>query len=566
MCDIALSRAAISTDLCNIRFKQLKQSRERYEKEFINLVALLTSATISAQNGGTIMKKYENQLPQAGRGNVHVAYQGKAIDQMIYDFMEEQGIPGMTLAIVQAPYIPRVVGYGVTDFTKGNLAAAKTLWPIGPISQGYAAVAVMQLYERGKLDLNDPVGKYLKDVPESWKPVSILQLMQHSSGIADYRAQKGFDVSADYRPEQLIETVAALPLAFEPGTDVKQSATNFLLLTSIIEKAGKMPYHDFVKKYQIDYLGLRQTFFGEDLAKVKQEDVTTTGNVHQTFKKDRDYINPSETTTGYVEKDGRLVAAPAVSPTALKGFSDIWASAENVSHWDIGLAGSALIEKPENRDIVYKPTRLANGKVVPAMAGWQFYNHNGLMDIKGDVSGHSAFLSRFTDASELVCVTLLANKEGVDLTNLGRRIAAAFDSAKMGTGANDNLLYTYESQFSVDETMGRIEQTLRAMGIPVFAKFDHGKNAEEVGLTLRPNQVIVFGSPKVGTKLMQDNPSISIELPLKISVWEDKNGSVWATFPQMQVMAAEYGLEAEPVIGKMQELLEKIVIKGASVY
>ena len=72
------------------------------KKNLLILVALLTSATISAQNGGTIMKKYENQLPQAGRGNVHVAYQGKAIDQMIYDFMEEQGIPGMTLAIVQA--------------------------------------------------------------------------------------------------------------------------------------------------------------------------------------------------------------------------------------------------------------------------------------------------------------------------------------------------------------------------------------------------------------------------------------------------------------------------------
>ena len=244
------------------------------KKNLLILVALLTSATISAQNGGTIMKKYENQLPQAGRGNVHVAYQGKAIDQMIYDFMEEQGIPGMTLAIVQAPYIPRVAGYGVTDLEKGNLAAAKTLWPIGPISQGYAAVAVMQLYEKGKLDLNDPIGKYLKDIPENWKPISILQLMQHSSGIADYRNEKGFDVSADYRPEQLIETVAAIPLAFEPGTDVKQSATNFLLLTSIIEKTGKMPYHDFVKKYQIDYLGLKQTFFGEDLAKVKQEDVT----------------------------------------------------------------------------------------------------------------------------------------------------------------------------------------------------------------------------------------------------------------------------------------------------
>lgn len=227
------------------------------KKNLLILSALLISGTILAQNGGVIMKKYENQLPQAGRGNVQVAYQGKVIDQMIYEFMEEQGIPGMTLAIVQAPYIPRVVGYGVTDFEKGNLAAAKTLWPIGPISQGYAAVAIMQLYEKGKLDLNDPIGKYLKDIPESWKSISILQLMQHSTGIADYRAQSGFDVSANYQPVELIKTVEAIPLAFEPGTDVKQSATNFLLLTSIVEKAGKMPYHDFVKKYQIDYLGLQ---------------------------------------------------------------------------------------------------------------------------------------------------------------------------------------------------------------------------------------------------------------------------------------------------------------------
>ena len=512
------------------------------------------------------MKKYESQLPQAGRGSVQVAYQGKAIGQMIYEFMEEQGIPGMTLAIVQAPYIPRVVGYGLTDIETGNLAAAKTLWPIGPISQGFAAVAAMQLYEKGKLDLNAPIGKYLKDIPASWQPVTVLQLMQHSSGIADYRESAEFNVSADQEPQQLVKMVEEVPLAFEPGTDVKQSATNFLLLTSIIEKASQMPYQDFVKKHQIEYLGLQQTYFGKDLAGVKQEDVATTGNLHQTFKRDKDYINPSETTTGYVEKDGKLVVAPSINPAALKGFSDLWASAENVSHWDIGLAGSALIEKPENRDMVYKPTQLANGKVIPAMAGWQFYHHKGLMDIKGNVPGHSAFLSRFTDASELVCVTLLANKEGVDLTNLGRKIAAAFDSSKMGTGANDNLLYTYESQFGVDETIARMEKTLQAMGIPVFAKFDHGKNAEEAGLKMLPAQVLVFGSPKVGTALMQENPSISIELPLKISVWEDKNGSVWATFPQMRQVAANYGMEDSPVIDKMQQLLEKIVIKASSQY
>lgn len=129
--------------------------------------------------------------------------------------------------------------------------------------------------------------------------------------------------------------------------------------------------------------------------------------------------------------------------------------------------------------------------------------------------------------------------------------------------ADSNLLFTYESRFGVAETIERIEQVLKTMDIPVFAKFNHAKNAEEVGLKLLPNQVIVFGSPKVGTALMQQNPSISIELPLKISVWEDKNGRVWAAFPQMKQMAANYGMEDNPVIGKMQELLEKIVVKAA---
>ena len=250
----------------------------------------------------------------------------------------------------------------------------------------------------------------------------------------------------------------------------------------------------------------------------------------------------------------------------MKGFADIWASAEDISHWDIGLAGSVLISKPENRALVYGPTTLADGRVVPAMAGWQFYAHPGLMDIKGDVAGHSVFLSRFTDPSELVCVTLMANREGVDLTNLARRIASAFDAGKLGTGSDDNLLYTYESQFGVDETMARIEQQLQTLGIPVFARFDHAKNAEEVGLKMNPAKVVVFGAPKVGTQLMVANPSIAVELPLRIAVWEDAAGSVWAGFPRMGRLGAEYGMADNPVIGNMEGLLEKLVRKASNVY
>lgn len=528
------------------------------------LLAILT--TIASAQTETTMRKYESQLPNGGRGSAHVAYQGQSIDQMIYDFMEAEGIPGMTLAIVQAPYIPRVVGYGVTELNYKKLASEKTLWNIGPIAQGFAAVGVMQLYERGKLSLNDPASKYLKELPKEWGNITIKQLLQHSSGIADYRMMDGFDASKEISEKNLLDYAYSQPLAFTPGTDVRQSATNFLLIANIIEKVSKMPYQSFIRKNQLDYMGLKQIFFTSELSKVKREDVSLTGGKHKTFTRDKDYINPMEPSTGYKDVNGELTATLPQSPNALKGFSDIWASAENISHWDIGLAGSVLINKPEDRDMIYKPTTLDNGKVVPAMAGWQFYAHKGLMDIKGNAPGHSAFLSRFTDTSELVCVTLLANKEGVDLTNLARRIAAAFDSKQLGTGANDKELYTFESQFGVKETMARIEANLKKNGVPVFGKYDHAANAADAGLTMPPTEVIVFGAPKVGTQLMLDNPSISIELPLRIAVWQDAKGSVWVNFPQMKELAARYGLDKHPLIGQMQKMLENLAVKSASVY
>ena len=501
-------------------------------------------------------------FPSDGRGNPKVVHLGQSVDQMIYDFMAERQIPGLTLAIVQAPYITRIVGYGLSDIGQKRLASTKTVFATGPISQGFAAVAILQLVEQGKLDLQDTASKYLPDLPEAWKSITILQLLQHASGVADYREQSGYDASKYLRPAEIIATLRNQSLVFTPGTDVALSATNFLLLALIVEKASGVSYRDFVTKNQIEALGLKRTLFAEDISSLKEENVALSGNRHKDFLKDRALIDPTEHATGYTTE---LTPVPVLTPPGLKGFSDIWASAEDISLWDIGLAGSLLIAKPENRALIYHPTKLDNGTVVPGMAGWQFYHHKGLMDIKGNAPGFSSILSRFTDPKELVCVTLLANKEGIDFTNLARQIASAFGSSLRPDG-DDRNLFLRESTFGVDDTMARIEEGLKKRNIPVFAKFDHAQNAKDAKLELRPTRGVVFGSPAVGTGLMQATQSIALDLPLRISVWEDAAGSVWVAFPQMIKLAKSYGQEGNPIAIQIQSMLEEVVAKACSAY
>lgn len=133
----------------------------------------------------------------------------------------------------------------------------------------------------------------------------------------------------------------------------------------------------------------------------------------------------------------------------------------------------------------------------------------------------------------------------------------------VAASGTDARLYKVESSFGAEETVRRLQEALKAQDIPVFAVFDHKKNAEEAGLPLRPTTVVVFGSPKVGTKLMQENQEIAIELPLKILMWEDKNGKTQLAFPLMKPLGRMYGIQDNSVISNMEALLEKLVKKAS---
>ena len=503
-----------------------------------------------------------------GRGKSALSVRGKYIDQRIAEFMERHDVPGMAMAIVQAPYIPRSAGYGRASLSHDELASTRTMWAIGPITQAFTAVAVFQLHEARKLDIGDTLDKHLPDVPAAWAGTTILELLQHASGIADFRTSPSYDASRAYRPAELVALVAATPLRFRPGSQVRMSATDFVLLGLIIERASGMSYREYITRRQIEPLGLRGTMFVEDFGARSFADRPPAGGAgkqHSRFKSEVSFVNPVEPATGYRLAGGALVAVDGRASANLFAFGGLWSTAEDVSAWDIGLAGGILVRQAENRALIYQPTKLANGTVVPAMAGWEFTRHPGFMEIKGSAPGFSAYLSRFTAPDDLVCVTLLANREGLDLTGLAREIAESY-KAGLGAGAVSDDIVTQESKFSVDETVARLEARLGVLGVPVFAQFDHAENARRAGLQLRPTRVLVFGNPKVGTKLMQDNQAIALDLPIRLSVWEDERGRVWVSYRDLGRLAADAGISDKATVLAMESALATLVARATSVY
>lgn len=279
---------------------------------------------------------------QASRGNPDMSFDGQTVDSMIAAFMKENDVAGMAVAIVQAPYITRVTGYGVADRDRRTLVADNTVFDVGQMRNAYTAVAVMQLVELGKLKLDD-VRERLR--------------------------------AADPSLEQLVE------------------------------KTSGVSYEEFVRRNQFERVGLKHTFFGSDLGRVPRE-VFAAGERHKRFLSDPQLIDPTEPATG----------RGAIAPKS------IYSSARDISLWDIALAGEILIKDPALRKVLYVPGDATQ------VGAWNFPGHPGLMITTGSGNGFSSLLSRFTDPSELVCVTLLANKEGLDLHDLAARIAAAHNA------------------------------------------------------------------------------------------------------------------------------------------
>ena len=103
------------------------------------------------------------------------------------------------------------------------------------------------------------------------------------------------------------------------------------------------------------------------------------------------------------------------------------------------------------------------------------------------------------------------------------------EEMRMAPGAANGII-SKPSNHSVDQTVDKLKSILETRGVTLFALVDHSGEAAKAGLNMRPTKLLIFGNPRAGTPVMLAAPSIAIDLPLKILVWEDDRGRVWLSY------------------------------------
>lgn len=176
---------------------------------------------------------------------------------------ERSRAPGLVAAIIRDGRVEQAYAWGGALCDGSGAADINAAFEIGSISKHMTAVALLQLWERGRVDLDASVGTYLSDIPETWRAVTLRQLLTHTSGVPDYEEAGGYGVyETSPTPAQVYAIVSDRPLDFEPGTRWSYSNTGYFLLSLVVQQVSGERFGDYLREHLFEPLGMHHTFMG----------------------------------------------------------------------------------------------------------------------------------------------------------------------------------------------------------------------------------------------------------------------------------------------------------------
>ncbi|MBS1852175.1 MAG: beta-lactamase family protein [Acidobacteria bacterium] len=324
----------------------------------------------------------------------------QAIDKSVTQFMSARNVPGVSVAIVKDRKLVWANGYGLADLENFVPVTTETVFRLASVSKPITATAILQLFERSKINLDVPVQKYCPAFPEKQWPVTTRQVLAHYGGIRHY---DGNEMDSTRRYESMTESLqifAKDPLLARPGTKYNYSTYGYTLLGCVLEGASGESYMEFVQRNILTPAGMARTEV-DDQRKIIR-------NRAQGYEKDKngELHNAGLADTSYKIPGGGLVA-----------------TASDLARFELALESDTLL-KPATREMMWTPYRDLNGTASDYGLGWGIGQLQGFRTV-----GHSGGQQRVSTAILLApernaAVVVLTNLEGANAMDLAKELLA----------------------------------------------------------------------------------------------------------------------------------------------
>lgn len=327
------------------------------------------------------------------------AEKAEAIRRAVQAEMAARNIPGLSVAVAEDFTLVWAEGFGKADLENGIAVKPATLFRLGSISKPITAAAVMQLAERGRLDLDAPIQKYVPDFPRKEWPITARELLSHTAGIRHYA---GREIESTRHYTGMVESLAVFKdsdLLFEPGTRFSYSTYGYTLLGAVVEAASGARFMDYVKE---------NVFAPAKMGATREDSVFD--------------IIPGRT-RGYRRGPGGAIENCGLADTSYKiPGGGMLSTPADVIRFAIAMQRGVLL-KPDTVKQMFTPVRLHDGATAPYGLGWFVHETGGkkLVEHTGSQQGTATVL--LTIPAEGLSVAVFSNLEGADIVPLAGKIA-----------------------------------------------------------------------------------------------------------------------------------------------
>jgi CubicO group peptidase (beta-lactamase class C family) len=287
--------------------------------------------------------------------------------------------------------VQKSYGAAVEEWQVPN--SSETKFEIASLTKQFTAAAILQLADSGKLNVEDPVSKYYKDSPPSWKGMTIHHLLTHTSGLPENEWENFYKGKCTpYTTEEQIKTFRDRPLDFQPGTSWKYRNTEYYLLAFIVERLSGESYEMYLDHHIFQPLHMAHSGFATMATIVPQM------------------------AEGYTRENGTLHRREYFDRSMETGAGGIYTTAEDLLRWNKALDSPGLLSAHalELMFTAHPPGTYGYGWFVESSPRRKIY-HEG-----GD-PGFAAFEARYPD--ENVLIVVLANEDDSPVRDIAEGVA-----------------------------------------------------------------------------------------------------------------------------------------------